>query len=77
MRTRQDVIDAFTFQQPTGDTRPRYEAITAACRELALVLFDNVPECPERTLALRHIQEGRMMANAGIALFTRPKEESR
>ena len=41
------------------DSKDVDEAVCNAARILASTIFDLVPECPERTLAIRRLQECR------------------
>lgn len=44
-----------------------HEFVRRECRELASMLNKILPECAEKTLALRKIREGAMWGNAAIA----------
>ena len=66
--TRDEIINAFTYHQPRPGDKERYEAITARFLEMALFVYDNTPISREQSLALTHLQEARMMANAAIAI---------
>ena len=68
IRTKEDVETAFTYQRPHGDQPHRYEAINGAAKVMAVSIISNCPESPERTLAIRKLQEARMWANASIAI---------
>lgn len=46
---------------------PIYQAINLATSHCARVILNTVPSCPDRTLALEHIRDARMRANAAIA----------
>lgn len=69
---REMVEAAFTFYPPNPDTVEKYERFTAAFRDLALLVYDELPDSRERSLAFAHLQEGRMCANAAIAIHTKP-----
>lgn len=58
----------FRYQKPKADQPPRYEAIAQHCVKLAEVILASCPPSRERSLALTHLQETRMWANASIAL---------
>jgi hypothetical protein len=36
-------------------------------KETALLLLQVLPDCPERTIALRHLEQSVMYANAAVA----------
>ena len=62
------VDQAFQYHAPTGDQAQRYQRINEQSRDLATVILIDCPESPERTLAIRALQEARMWANASIAI---------
>lgn len=61
MRTKEEVVFAFT---PVGklDTVTQQHVLRTeiACKELATELMDLVPECADRTVALRKLLEVKM-----------------
>lgn len=57
----------FTYHPPFGNQVQRYFLIRQACKELALLLVKNCPESRELSIALTHIEESCMYANAAIA----------
>lgn len=61
------MIDPFKYVPPTEDKVPHFEAIARHCADLYRSLMTHVPESPERTLAIRKLQEVRMWANAAIS----------
>jgi hypothetical protein len=68
MRTKEEVIHAFTYHKPRNDVEVMfYETYREKVKQNALVLMDFVPECAERTLALRHLEQAVMYANAAVA----------
>lgn len=64
---RRDLDVRFTYHPPTGDQPQRYETLRAKARELAELVVDATPESREQSLALTHIEEAVMWANAAIA----------
>lgn len=46
---------------------PAYDAINRATRICAEAILKAVQACPDRTLALEHIRDARMRANAAVA----------
>lgn len=65
---RPDIEDAFTYHPPKGDQAARYEAIRNAAKEFAQLIADMTPSCPDQTVAIRHIRDAVMTANAAIAI---------
>lgn len=64
---RQRLLARFTYQAPTPDQVPLYEALRPQARDLAAWIFDNVPSSPERDQAIDLIDMAVMRANAAIA----------
>ena len=63
-----DIDELFTYHAPTPEQIPKYQAINDAAKAFALVIFENAPECADRTSALRKLRDARMWANSAIAL---------
>ncbi len=64
-----NVEKVFTYQQvPNEETKDRYRKVTRAAQTLAETILDCVPNCADRSAALRSVREARMWANAAIAL---------
>lgn len=66
--TPSTVDKVFSYHAPTEDQIPKYERVRAAARVFALALLDDCPPSRELSMALSHVQEGVMCANASIAL---------
>lgn len=60
------IVNDFTYHAPHGDQPKQYEEIRQTGKEFAL-LVALCPEGRERSLALTHIEEAVMWANAAIA----------
>ena len=58
----------FQYHAPKGDQGERYKRINDALMQAASVIFDCAPSSPERTLALRCLEDARMRANQAIAV---------
>lgn len=58
----------FRFHKGTAQTIPLHSEVRLAVCEAAEQIGLLVPQGPERTLALRKLQEAMFYANAGIAL---------
>lgn len=65
---KSNVDDVMTYHKPTDEQLPKYAAVKEAITHAANVIIDNVPECADRTVAIRKLREARMDANAAIAL---------
>jgi hypothetical protein len=53
-----------------------HETVRAECRRLARVFSDLLPECPDKTVALRAVRDAMYHANACIAVEQRLYEPS-
>jgi hypothetical protein len=62
----------FTYHAPTPEEVERMTAIRIAAKVLAETILDNVPDCADRSAAMRKIREVSMTANAAIVL-NRPR----
>lgn len=58
----------FTFQIPGPSEREKYDQIRTAAIEFAQTIVDNTVKGPDQTVAIRHVREAVMTANASIAL---------
>lgn len=63
----QDIDNRFTYHAPIGNQTRRYEDIRAAGRSFAHELNANCPDSREKSLAIIHLEEAVMWANASIA----------
>ncbi len=62
----------FGYHPPTSDAvREAHETVRTKCRELAQALSDLLPECPDKTVALRAVRTVMHEANACIAIEQR------
>lgn len=66
--TESQIETIFTYRRPFGDQPLRYEGLRAKARELALLIQDFCPESREKSLAITHLQQVIMWANASIAI---------
>lgn len=62
-----DIDVRFTYHAPTDDQVPRYEEIRHDARLYAERLVDLCPPSRELSLALTHLEQCVMFANAAIA----------
>lgn len=68
MRTLDDALNQFAYHPANEDTAPRHDAIRTAFLTFVGELWPLIPDGPEKTLALRGLQEGCMYANLAVAL---------
>jgi hypothetical protein len=63
-----DLYQRFSFHPATDLTGPMHEEVRTRCYALARSLADSLPKCRETSLALTHLQNTMMWANAAIAI---------
>ena len=63
-----DIDQTFTYHAPYGTQLDRYSTIRNTARSFAHLIKDSTPQSAEQTLALRHLQQAVMFANAAIAI---------
>ena len=69
---QKDLEHRFSYHPPRPDQVPRYEAIRQAAKEFAELVADLCPQGRERALALTHLEQSVMWANAGISREVTP-----
>lgn len=62
-----NVRDCFSYSPPDNARAQKHDKINTATADLAVLYFQNAPESPEMTLAIRALQTARMWANAALA----------
>jgi hypothetical protein len=71
MLKQEDLDEIFTYHDPDPETQvPKYERIREEARRFAMTVLDLCPASAEATLAIRHVQQAVMFANAAIAIHT-------
>ena len=66
--TKEEVEATFTYHPPNNLQADMYEEIRDTAKAFALLILQFVPGSAEQTLAIRHLQQVVMFANAGIAI---------
>jgi len=59
--------NTFCYHAPKPDQLPRYEELRAEARDMATLMVMLCPPSRELSLALTHLEEAVMQANAAIA----------
>lgn len=67
MIAESQINDWFTYHAPTQDQIPVYEAIRSHGREFAHVINNLVPDCADKSHAMRILRDVVMWANAAVA----------
>lgn len=63
-----DIDNQTAYHPPANDfVRELHERVREQCNELMHWINDNVPEGPEKTIAIRRVRSAMMWANASIA----------
>jgi len=57
----------FSYHAPQGDQVTRYNKLRYKAKEFALLIAEITPYSREQSLALTHLEEAVMFANAAIA----------
>lgn len=70
MRTLEDVLDQLAYHPATPEVSEKYAAMRAECTALVKNTWNLIPDGPEKTLAMRGLQQFLMHANLAIALTT-------
>jgi hypothetical protein len=63
----EEIISRFTYHAPTEEQQQKYAYLRNAAKILAVDINELVPESREKSLALTHLEEVVMWANAAIA----------
>ena len=62
------ILTSFAWVPPTPANQEKFDKVTDAAKNLAKVIIENVPDCADRTHALRLLRDVRMWSNAAISL---------
>ena len=65
--TNEQLENWFTYHAPTPDQVKEYGVLRAHAHEFAKIVNAIVPECADKTAAIRKLRECVMTANAAIA----------
>lgn len=62
-----DLANRFTYHAPKDGQAERYQALRDAVHEAAKLVNSECPESREKSLAMTHLEDAVMWANAAIA----------
>jgi hypothetical protein len=65
--TSEELIKRFTYHPPLAGQKERYAYIRARALEFAAAVVANTPASREQSLAITHLEDAVMWANAAIA----------
>lgn len=72
-----DIDNWFTYHAPNAVSLVHYNDIRSKAKELAELFDKTVPDCADKTAAIRHLRETVMAMNLAIACYREPdKSES-
>ena len=63
----EDLENRFSYHAPKGGQPERYQRIRDAAHGVATLINDQAPESREKSLAITHLEDAVMWANAAIA----------
>lgn len=66
--TAENVKNIVSYHQPTGQEIDRISAIREATERMITTILLYVPDCADRSAAIRHVREAMMTAIAAIVL---------
>ncbi len=66
----QYIEDIFTYHAPTTAKVKQHESVRDLLKKVAHSFREDLPDSPEKTLAIRRLQEAMMYANAAIAIHS-------
>ena len=62
-----ELLTRFRYHSPKKDQPQRYEALRFTMLEAARLILESTVECREQSLAITHLEQAAMWANAAIA----------
>lgn len=63
-----ELENRFRYHKPTAESLKKHEIVTESTLALAKLLRDTCPEGRNLSIALTHLEDVRMRANAAIAI---------
>lgn len=67
MRTLDEALDYLNYHSPNEETIPKHNAVNNAFQQLMKDLWNQIPDGPGKTVAIRAIGAARMQCNSAIA----------
>jgi hypothetical protein len=64
---KQDIDNRFTYHAPNEEQKQKYQYLRLAAKTLARDINELVPDSREKSLAMTHLEDAVMWANAAIA----------
>jgi len=66
-KMKDEIQKRFTYHTPDNEQRLKYDELRSGGKGLAFLIVELTPESREQSLALTHLEEAIMQANAAIA----------
>ncbi len=66
-KMKDEIETRFTYHTPNDEQRLNHDRLHTAGKALAYIIVELTPESREQSLALTHLEEAIMQANAAIA----------
>jgi len=64
-----EINNRFRYHPPTGGKAAKHEAVREGCLTLAIELSNLCPESRELSMAISHLDQCMMAANAAVARY--------
>jgi len=74
--SQKDLENWFSYHSPTPEQLVAYNDIRTAAKIYAETVNKHIPDCAEKTAAIRKIRESVMASNLAVACYQRPTVES-
>ncbi len=71
---QEDIDNWFQYHSPTALQIAKYSVLRNAAKALAELFDKNVPDCADKTAAMRHLRETVMAMNLAIACNPEPEQ---
>lgn len=65
--THEEIAELMKYKAPTQDKLSKFAAVRDAATALVIAIDENCPPSPDRTAAVRQVQDSLMTANRSIA----------
>jgi hypothetical protein len=76
MATQAEIQNWFSYHSPSPEQTVAYNDIRQAAKIYAEMVNKHVPDCADKTAAIRKIRESVMASNLAVACYQKPTVES-
>lgn len=74
---QEDLTNWFSYHAPTPEALVHYESIRGIAKEFAEYFDAAVPDCADKTAAMRKLRETVMAMNLAVACYSEPLPDTR